>query len=61
MAGVSLASLPSILCFMTTAYADNPAVLFQLLAVTHALDYHRSGRPAAALYAAAATGLGAAV
>jgi hypothetical protein len=61
MAGIAVASLPCILAFMTTGYTDNPAVLFQLLAVTHALDFQRSGRTSAAVHAAAATGLGAAV
>jgi hypothetical protein len=61
MAGLAIASLPCILAFMTTGYADNPAVLFQLLAVTHTLDFRRSGRASAAVHAAAATGLGVAV
>jgi hypothetical protein len=61
MAGIAVASLPCILAFMTTGYADNPAVLFQLLAVTHALDFQRSGRTPSAVHSAAAIGLGAAV
>jgi hypothetical protein len=60
-AGLALATLPCVLSFATSGYADNPLLLFSLLAATHAIDFLRRGRPAAAGFGAAAAGLAAAV
>ena len=61
LAGVAIAALPCVLAFMTSAYADGPELLFQLLAAAHALAYHRESKSGDALHAAAAAGLASAV
>lgn len=61
LAGAALAALPAALVFMSANYVDNLAVLFVLIALTHAISFARSGESRSSLLGCAAAGLAIAV
>jgi hypothetical protein len=61
LSALAIATIPCVLTFMTSGYAENPSLLFHLLAILHALHFYRDGTFSSAIHAAAALGLGAAL
>ena len=61
LSALALATLPCVLTFMTSGYADNASLLLHLVAIFHVLQFHRDGAFKSAGLAAAALGLGVAL